>query len=649
MFKRLLKAVLSPSLWLVVVIGLLTLGAGAFALQLKFSNDFLKFLPNDHPALQTYRQVTEKFDEGEAYFIVINKELTPLEEKELTRKFRELEPEGIKQVLPPSALKSSAFFTPHQPDSAGFVLKTKIGIGFSQKTISLTQKIQDILKSRVGSEFYAISGVPYLNSFIQQLMIKELIKLTPLAFLIILLVLFWAFRSGRGVILPALVSVLAIIWALGLMQILGFQLSILSVALPVVLLVISNADGIHLLTRYNEKQGDILAALQETARPIVLTTLTTMAGFLALTTAPTSIIREFGIISAAGILFAMVFSLTLMPAILARLPKPKSIDFHQDQKDLLEKILKAFSFVSLKSSFLLVLGLGLILGFSLVAGLSKLEINNGFLTYLQERSLAVKNTEIIEKAFGGSLDLKIALEGPVSSNKIEDFKSFLGGQELLGKPAQQKQDEALLLDVPVKSARLPEVKQAILQVQNYLSQELDPENFQITGSSVIVKEVGETIVSSQIKSLAVSMAAILLLLLMLFRSWIWGFLAIVPLAFALSGEFGIMGLAGLDLDIGTVMVAAVVMGLGVDFSIHYLSRLRAELKKKPLAQAILVTSATTGKGIAINAAALSLGFLVLLFSEFKVLANFGLMLAVSTALALLATFFLLPAVLLFKR
>jgi predicted RND superfamily exporter protein len=131
------------------------------------------------------------------------------------------------------------------------------------------------------------------------------------------------------------------------------------------------------------------------------------------------------------------------------------------------------------------------------------------------------------------------------------------------------------------------------------------------------------------------------------KSFKYGVLSTLPIIAAISLLFGIMGLAGISLNIGTVLVASVALGIGIDYSIHIIAQFNKRLKiHKNLKQAIYESVASSGKAIIINFIAVSLGFLVLVFSEMVPLLYFGVLIAVSMVSSGLGALTLLPAVLL---
>ncbi|RQD74619.1 MAG: RND family transporter, partial [Halanaerobium sp. MSAO_Bac5] len=189
-----------------------------------------------------------------------------------------------------------------------------------------------------------------------------------------------------------------------------------------------------------------------------------------------------------------------------------------------------------------------------------------------------------------------------------------------------------------------EVREAIL---NYTEDNF-PDGYQTTvsGNAVMAQAANDLIVSSQTRSILISFIVVFLIVAYSFKSLIAGIYGIVPLAFALLINFGLMGYSGIKLDVGTAMVASIAIGIGVDYTIHFLHSYHKERQKSD--DLFLVTQNTltsTGKAIIFNAISVAAGFLVLLFSNFYPLVYLGLLIAVTMFSSSIAALTILPLML----
>jgi len=168
----------------------------------------------------------------------------------------------------------------------------------------------------------------------------------------------------------------------------------------------------------------------------------------------------------------------------------------------------------------------------------------------------------------------------------------------------------------------------------------------ITGSSYLFKVLTDLLVNGQILSLLVSLFGVALVVGMIFRSVRFGLLSMIPLGFTITLNFGIMGWLNIPLDTATTMLASIAIGIGVDYTVHFLSKYRRELRAGRTSHgAVGETIQTTGRAISYNVMAVAAGFAVLLFSSFGPIATLGALVALSMGISGLAALTLLPAAL----
>lgn len=188
------------------------------------------------------------------------------------------------------------------------------------------------------------------------------------------------------------------------------------------------------------------------------------------------------------------------------------------------------------------------------------------------------------------------------------------------------------------------------EIYDYSNNFPEKYNLTVTGNATMALEANNLIVNSQTKSIMISFIIVFLIVAISFRSVIAGLYGIIPLAFSLIINFGLMGHLGIRLDVGTAMVASIAIGIGVDYTIHFLHSYHAErLKENDLYLVTQRTLTTTGKAIIFNAISVAAGFLVLLFSNFYPLIYLGFLIAVTMFTSSLASLTILPLLLnLFK-
>lgn len=283
-----------------------------------------------------------------------------------------------------------------------------------------------------------ITGMPVFSEVVNEATSHDLRVLIPLVILVVISVLLISFRRFSGVFLPLLTVIVSTIWAIGAMGLFSVPLSILSTVLPVILIAVGSAYGIHVINSYydearkeknltkEEHKNLVIEAVNGVIRPVALATITTFAGFFSFCFTSVSPIFEFGLFSSLGILFAFLISITLIPSILIiRGPKkiaPKGdlivegIDFSKIDAFL------ARTFVVItdhKRSVMIFAFAAIFISFF---GIKRLDIDNVFMEYFDTDVSVVKSDTFVREKFGGSKLLNIVIssekEGRVVSSEV---------------------------------------------------------------------------------------------------------------------------------------------------------------------------------------------------------------------------------------
>jgi predicted RND superfamily exporter protein len=196
-------------------------------------------------------------------------------------------------------------------------------LGTVERVIQTTADLVDgpMRATPVAAHF---GGMPFLMYQIALQITENMVLLVPLIVTLLVVVLYVGLRHWSGVLYPLLVVVVSSVVVLGVMGLLGLSIDLLSGLVPIVLIVLGSADGIHFMKRYHERRGQgeaadaaAAATYREIRTPLVLTTITTMIAFGSLAISDVAIIRQFGLLTALGLLAALVVTLTLLPALAA--------------------------------------------------------------------------------------------------------------------------------------------------------------------------------------------------------------------------------------------------------------------------------------------------------------------------------------------
>jgi len=207
--------------------------------------------------------------------------------------------------------------------------------------------------------------------------------------------------------------------------------------------------------------------------------------------------------------------------------------------------------------------------------------------------------------------------------------------------------KSLCMSVQLRTLGQIDTDRAIDKMRSYIEDRF-PKNVkvEIAGTALIEKSLNVLVVQSQLSSVVLSILLVFLILSIYYRSAVAGLIGLAPLVSAILIDFAVMGFAGIKLNIGTAMVASIAVGIGIDYTIHYMAAYhRAYLAAGGRGDFLRATFLGSGKAIIFNAASVGLGFAVLGLSQFNILASLGLLIALTMATSSLASLTLLPVLL----
>ena len=368
--RRFFEAIVDHPYFTIGVILLITLGFLAFLPRLRTDTDFSHYIDKDDPTVMAMERAEDRYGTQALLMVAVENENGIFNRETLEkistmeRAFSELA--GVDEVTGPlsaQVITGTATMLTVGPAATGEeVPETSDAMAAYRERVIASNTVRDYIVSSDGKaavisiklkldaddvaaakqvveivdryntapDHIYITGLPYMNLVLTQSMGKDLKILLPLVILVIILVLYLSFQTLRGVLLPRVVVSISALWTLGLMAIFDVPVTIISFILPVILMAIGIADGIHVLNRYHEetakgllKREAILNTMEEMRGAVVMTSLTTMGGFLALLSSYLIPQRQFGLFTAAGVLAAMILSLVLIPALLSVLRVPR--------------------------------------------------------------------------------------------------------------------------------------------------------------------------------------------------------------------------------------------------------------------------------------------------------------------------------------
>ena len=566
---------------------------------------------------------------------------------------------------------------------------------------TIANKIKNTVEDLNLPEKVYFGGLPFMLNDITDLILSDMSWLIPIVFVIIALILLISFRSIHGMMLPLLTAGITVIWILGIMAYAGYEITIITNIMPVVLLALGSAYTIHVLnsiklnTLKDRKQA-LIKAMAYTTIPVVLASLTTAIGFVSFVFgAYLTMIKDFGICTSIGILIALLLSIFFVPGLISALymyrkkvktekAEKKNILSHVILQPLVNLLFKHPKRILTVWCVLLLLSIG---------GIFLIKTSVNITEYFKKDNPTRVSENVMQKKFGGSLPVFVEFEGDVQSPEVlkmmirtEDFMKedpnistaqsvadlveqmndamgeginipderakieqlwfLLDGQDVMPQLVSDELDKGIIQS-KFASIETKEIE-TFTNKMNKFTEENSNERCKIkfTGIPPLYVKLNDSLVKSQYSSLIIATIMVLLIVGIIMRSFSKGVYAIIPIIATILVLLGFMGFTGISLDIATVLVGSIALGIGIDYSIHVISGFNTHLKENGDAEkAIEETIMTKGNAIIINVTSVAAGFLVLLFAQILPIQNFGLLIAISMFGSGLGALTLLPVIL----
>lgn len=561
----------------------------------------------------------------------------------------------------------------------------------------------------------ALNGGSTITNRVTYYIFKDLGLLLTMCFLVILVVYFLSYKSLRAVIIPSSLSLISIVWTLGIMSLLGYKLSIVTILTPCLVLTLGSSYSVHMLSEYFAEAKDPAIAVNAYARiskTILSASLTTVVGFLAMMVCRTQMFREFGLTAAIGIACCAVLAILYLSSVLSLLPQPK-----EKKVDKIEhgKILGAFiKFVSISVTkywyVVLIVVLAITLGF--VFTHDKVDFNSNYMDYFPQNDVLVQDSIYFAQTMGGTDPYNVIIVAPDNepgfflqwenlkkvyeyeetvmeacpdieqSLSFSQYVAFLNkvysGEEgipenngLLNFLYRTLQQMKAYIDGGILDSLISEDgSQVTLAMRNYdafeqniqttasgrrMTNVLDyyrymlPEGTTSRLSSGIERTVraSDMIMQDQNTASWISIIAIIIIASFTLFSFFRGCVSIVPVVIGIMFNYIFMYVCNIPFDLVTVGFSSVTVGAGIDDALHFLLRYRYNRQKYPEQKIEGIISRTldeTGRPIILTTVSIVAGMIVLALASFTPIQYFGIFMCVSLTVAMLATVFVLPVV-----
>ncbi len=546
-------------------------------------------------------------------------------------------------------------------------------------------EIKRICEESLGKEQVHFSGADIITFGLNELSRKDFIKFTGLSYLIMFLVIALFYRKVIYVLLSFLIAFSTIWLTLSTYGFFGLGLNIFTVMTPPLVIIISIMMSMHIFNEFEDSNSSeyssgkekAVACLSAMFRPCLFAVLTSMIGFLSLLSSPTSVLKEFGWLTAVGCLFAFLltfaWSAILLPYVnVANKELNKTYRLATLVGNFIDFVLqkrKLFASVSLVATIIAIIGVFYI----------KIDMNP--IEYLPNHNRVVKDHHFMEKNWGDyyPIDIVVQANDPFKINDkaiintLIDFDAQLTQQGLarstfsfvkimeqfaavrynksleaiLRSPFEsrsfvnsfekvvEKESNSLITDDQKKTrVTMTGSLQSVRSLENSIKEMVeisksvfkDKAQIKVSGYPALFVSIMNTTFESMRSSLTIAFILVFTIMLLLLKDIKLAFYAMLANMFPVFIMFGFLGFSGINLDLGTCTIAAIILGIAIDDTVHILYRFRKEHKTgKSIEDAIKATHYHIGRVVVLTSLVLFLGFSVMLFAGLKTVFYFGLL------------------------
>lgn len=556
----------------------------------------------------------------------------------------------------------------------------------------------------------ALTGVSMLNNAFAEAGMQDAGSLTPIMYLILIVIMVLTLRSLSATIATFFVIGFSFILALGLAGYAGILLTPISVMAPTVILTLAIADSIHILISMKSSMRDGMGkidAIKDSMRinflPVFITSLTTIVGFLTLNFLDSPPFHDLGNITAMGIVAAWFFSITFLPAFISILPMKVKVT--KESTGLANMLDRYAGFIIARRKS--VMAVSTIAAVVLIAMIPRIELNDQWIEYF-DRSIQFRgDAEFGMEELTGVYLIEYSVEAAGTSGihepeyleNLEKFTNWLRAQpetehvysysDIIKRLNKNLNNDApefydipenrelaaqyhLLyeislpygldlndrVDIDKSATRVTatlgnystgEVREFLVRSENWLSQNT-PEYMHAkpTGATVMFSFISLRNIHSMLRGNVVAIIVISIILMIALKSFGLGVLSLIPNAAPIAMTFGLWAITFGNIGMAAASVSAVALGIVVDDTVHFLSKYLRARREQGLdkPEAIRYAFRTVGIALVVTTIILTIGFLVMATSAFQINEQLGLMTAATMVVALIIDFTLLPGLLL---
>ena len=562
-----------------------------------------------------------------------------------------------------------------------------------------------------------LAGSPIIAEQVKANIKLDMRRFTMLTLVLVLILLAVIFRQAKMVLLPLLVVIPTLLMTFAMLAITKQPIQTPLTILPSFILALGVADAVHFLTAYKRAfaksasiKRAVVKAMDKTAIPMLLTSLTTAVGLLSFSGAGIVPIANLGIFAAFGVLLAFVVTVVILPLAIKFLKvKPKVREAKTSGR--YEAFVGRLVPMVTQKAKAIVLATSALMVFAFYS-IAQLEFAHNPLKWFDEQTPVRQATELMGDKMSGVIPVELLINtGVANGAKSAQFLHALEGFVLelreLGEKQQQNPNEiqtigkviavtdilkevnlALhddnqafyrvpyndeqiaqeflliemgngerlfqLIDSDYQTARVtvmvpwlnatdfPALEAQIMQ--SYKKHLSSVSNIEMTGIIAILMQTMNEVIHTTAFSYTLAFLLVAVMMVLLLRNLRFGLVAMVPNVFPVAMILAAMYWFNIPLDMFTLLVGTIAIGLAVDDTIHFMHNFKAEREKGATTeQAITNTLLGAGRAMTITTTALVIGFMVFTLSSMSNLQYFGMLTAACILLALVADFIVAPA------
>ncbi|GAB6905198.1 putative RND superfamily exporter [Desulfosarcina cetonica] len=601
--------------------------------------------------------------------------------------------------------------------------------GFSQETETKTQptrrylsndqnvEIDTVIRGIVdnyrgkGIDFY-FAGNPVFVAELQRGLEKDLNRMIPLSFLLIIIFLAVLFRRVSGVIYPLTIVLLSLVACLGIMAIWRIPITNAIMILPTFLIVVGVGDSVHILTIFyrqlritGNKQAAIVNAVAYAGLPVLMTSLTTACGLLSFVWADVAIIAQLGYVAPVGVMLALFYTLFLLPALIAIFPLKTPRPIPEGKRAIADRLFDAIARTTTHRPLAVTTIWAVVV---LLAGVAAgtVRFSHNAMTWLPEDSTVRIGTQLMDSKNGGTVMLEVLVDSgrenglhdpnlisrmaqageaiptlnahQINAAKVVSVADVLKethralnqdsdaaymvpdnrqlvAQELILFESSGSDDLAELTDSSYRTGRLSILapftdsilyKDYVDKIKTYLNRQFPRETVTLTGHMALFIGITKMFITSMAKSYLFAFLIITLLMVVMIGRLRVGLMSMIANIVPIILIFGIMGIAGIPIDLMTVLIGSIVLGLVVDDTIHFLHHFRRSYETCGCVEtAVRETLFNTGRALVITSLVLCGGFIIYTSAYLSCYVYFGVLVGCAVLFALAADLLLVPALL----